>query len=57
MTTQEAINYFGNVRKLAKALDTSTNAIYQWGENPPIARQYEIEIKTGGKLKAEIKDD
>ena len=55
MTTNEVILYFGDVRKLARALDTSTNAIYQWGDTPPLSRQYELEVKTNGELKAEVK--
>ena len=53
MTTQEAIDYFGGVRKLAKLLDTSTAAIYQWGDYPPAGRQYELEVRTQGRLMAE----
>lgn len=52
MTKQEAIAYFGGVTELAKALDIRPQAVSQWKEIPP-GRQYEIEVKTGGKLKAE----
>jgi len=27
--------------------------IYTWGDEPPMARQYELEVKTKGDLKAE----
>jgi len=53
MTTQEAINFYGDVKKLAHALDMWPHVIYRWGERPPLARQYEIEVKTKGKLKAD----
>ena len=53
MKTQEAIDYFGGLRKLAQALDVWPQVIYQWGETPPMGRQYELEVKTGGKLKAD----
>jgi hypothetical protein len=53
MKTQEAIDYWGGVKKLADALNTWPQTVYQWGEYPPMGRQYEIEIKTDGKLKAE----
>jgi hypothetical protein len=31
--------------------------IYQWGDTPPMGRQYELEVKTGGKLKADNNDN
>lgn len=52
MRTQEAIEHFGGKKELAKALNVWPQVIYQWGEFPPISRQYEIEVKTGGMLKA-----
>ncbi|PHS13450.1 MAG: Cro/Cl family transcriptional regulator [Blastopirellula sp.] len=56
MTTKEAANYFGGTKELADALGIWPNVIYRWGKNPPVARQYEIEVKSGGKLKAEKAD-
>lgn len=53
MKTREAIEYFGSVKALADALGCWPHVIYRWGDHPPKARQYEIEVKTGGKLKAE----
>ena len=53
MKTQEAIDYYGGIRQLAEALKTWPQTIYQWGETPPMGRQYELQIKTDGKLKAE----
>jgi len=53
MTTQDAIEHFGGIKQLAQALDIYPQAIYQWGERPPLARQYEIEIKTKGALQAD----
>lgn len=53
MTTQQAIDYFGSHRELAQILGVSTQSIYQWGEYPPLGRQYELEIKTRGALRAE----
>lgn len=50
--TKDAIEYFGGTKKLAEALEIWPHVIYRWGEFPPMARQYEIEVKTGGKLKA-----
>lgn len=52
MTTQQAVDYFGSVRSLAQALGITTQAVYAWGEVPPMAVQYELQVKTGGALKA-----
>lgn len=43
MRTKDAIKEFGNnVRELAEALGITREAIYQWGENVPALRAYEI---------------
>ncbi len=55
MTTQEAIDYYGGTKQLAEALGIWPHVIYRWGGNPPKARQYELEVKTKGELKAEGK--
>ncbi len=54
MKTQQAITHFGGIKKLADLLDIWPQVIYQWGEYPPMGRQYELEIKSHGELKAEI---
>ena len=53
MKTQDAIDYYKGIRQLAEALETWPQTVYQWGEYPPMGRQYELQIKTDGKLKAE----
>ena len=53
MTTQEAITHYGGKKQLADALGVWPQVIYAWGERPPMARQYELEVKTGGVLKAD----
>ncbi len=53
MTKADAIQFFGNASKLAKALNVTKAAISLWGEYPPKGSQYEIESKTNRKLKAE----
>jgi DNA invertase Pin-like site-specific DNA recombinase len=54
MTTQEAIKYFGNsYQGVADALGISYHAVYRWGTHPPLGRQFEIELVTRGKLKAD----
>lgn len=58
MTTQEAIEYFdNNPMRMAQALGVWVSAIYQWGEYPPIGRQFQLEVLTEGKLKAERNDN
>ena len=52
MTTQEAIDHYGSVKRLAAALDVFPQAIMGWGEEPPMGRQYELQIKTNNKLMA-----
>lgn len=56
MTTDDAIKFYGGVKPLAADLDVWPQVIYQWGERPPMARQYELEVKTQGKLKADKKN-
>ena len=53
MKTKEAIDYYGSVKKLADAIGVWPQVIYRWGDTPPMARQYELEVKTSGELKAE----
>lgn len=54
MTTKEAIAYFGGIKALADALHVWPQAIYKWGDEPPMAKQYELEVRTNGSLKARI---
>ena len=42
MKTQEAVNHFGSIRKLAEALGLSVQAVYRWGEDVPPLRMYQI---------------
>lgn len=50
MKTKQAIEYFGGVARLAHALRIWPQSIYAWGEYPPIGKQYEIHVKSGGRL-------
>jgi hypothetical protein len=48
MKTQDAIQQFGSVRKIAEALGLSVQAIYAWGDEVPKLRVYELrEIRPG----------
>ncbi len=53
MKTDDVIAHFGGITPLAKALEVKTQAISQWGENIPKLRAYQIEVLTGGELKAD----
>jgi len=53
MTTNDAIKHFGSAAALARALGIGRSAVQQWGEKPPVPRQYQIEVVSGGALKAE----
>ena len=53
MTTDEAITFYGTKKALAQALDIWPHVISRWGKYPPMARQYELEVKTRGELKAD----
>lgn len=52
MTTADAVSHFGTTAKLAAALRIKPQAVYQWGQEPPMGRQFEIQTITKGKLKA-----
>lgn len=54
MKTEEAIRWYGGVKRLAEALGVWPQVIYKWGEHPPRARQYELEVKTKGELRAQL---
>jgi len=56
MTTYEALCHFGGRDALAKALGISRVATYEWGEQVPLLRQYQIEVITGGALRADRQD-
>lgn len=42
MKTKDAIEQFGSVLVMATALGITREAIYQWGENVPPLRAYQI---------------
>jgi len=54
MKTQQAIEHFGGIKQLADALGIWPHNISRWGEYPPMGRQFEIEVKTDGALKAGV---
>lgn len=52
MKKQTAIEHFGGANKLAQALGCKPQAVSQWGDTIPQGRAYQIEVLTGGQLKA-----
>lgn len=52
MKTELAVDYFGTKAAIADALGIKRSAVSQWGETIPQGRAYQIEVLTGGKLKA-----
>ena len=53
MNIQDAIEHFGSKANLARALGLSKQAVSFWGNKIPIGRKYQIEVLTGGALKAQ----
>ena len=53
MRKHDAITHFGGVTATAKALGISHAAVVKWGETIPQGRAYQIEVLTGGALKAD----
>ena len=52
MRTADAIRYFGNKSRLARALGIRQPSVQEWGEIVPPLRQLQIERLTGAALKA-----
>ena len=53
MTTKQAIDFFGGVKRLADKLGIWPQTIYNWGERPPRGRQFELADMSEGKLKVD----
>ena len=54
MNKQEVIDYFGEVKIVAKLLDISSEAVYQWEERIPKGSACELHVITEGALKVDI---
>ncbi|MCA3065447.1 MAG: helix-turn-helix domain-containing protein [Rhodocyclaceae bacterium] len=52
MKTNDAISHFGTKAALADALGIKPPSIYDWGDEVPIGRQFQLELITEGALKA-----
>lgn len=44
MKTQFVIKKAGDVKALAELLGITTEAIYQWGDEPPKPRQWQLQV-------------
>jgi len=53
MRKHDVVTFFGGVDKTAKALGITHVAVSKWGETIPQGRAYQIEVLTGGALKAD----
>lgn len=53
MTKTEVIQFFGSLSATARALNIKQPSVSKWNEYPPASRQMQVQIITGGKLKAE----
>ena len=53
MTYDQAIQYFGSMSALARAMGVSVPSVCDWRDGIPEVRQYQIELATGGKLVAD----
>lgn len=53
MNKSDVLSYFSGVAATAKALGISHVAVSKWGDTIPQGRAYQIEVLTGGALKAD----
>lgn len=53
MKTRDAAIFFGSKKKLADALGIQPSAVTMWGDSIPVSRQYQIQVLSKGKLRAE----
>lgn len=54
MKTQDVIDFFGSRKKAAEKLGIKTvSAFSHWGDSVPELRQYQIQVLTKNKLKAD----
>ncbi|GKQ73934.1 hypothetical protein KAM447_04420 [Aeromonas caviae] len=53
MNKSDVLSYFGGTAATAKALGISHVAVSKWGDTIPQGRAYQIEVVTGGALKAD----
>jgi hypothetical protein len=52
MKTADVLKHFGGCSKTAAAIGVKPAAVSVWGDEPPLLRQYQIEVITKRKLRA-----
>jgi len=50
MTTQEAVQFWGGQTRLANALGITRDAVHKWKKYPPMDKQFQIMVLSGGRL-------
>lgn len=45
ITTSQAKKRFGSIKKVAEFFDVEASAVYQWGRDLPLERQYELMMR------------
>ncbi|WP_325436009.1 Cro/CI family transcriptional regulator [Pseudomonas nitroreducens] len=54
MTVDQAAVFFGGKKRLAAALGLTPAAISMWGDSVPFLRQCQIQVISGGQLRADV---
>ncbi|MGE6107873.1 Cro/CI family transcriptional regulator [Aeromonas sobria] len=54
MQKHDVLEHFGSITAIAKAIGVSHAAVSKWDKTIPIGRAYQIEVLTGGQLKADV---
>ncbi len=50
MTTDEAVKFWGGPTRLANALGITRDAVHKWKQYPPMDKQFQIMVLSGGRL-------
>lgn len=53
MRKKDVVEHFGSQKAVAEALNLTEAAISAWPDDVPRGRAFELQVLTGGKLKAE----
>lgn len=53
MRKTDVVKHFGSQKAVAEALGLTEAAISAWDDDIPKGRAYELQVLTGGKLKAQ----
>lgn len=55
MSPEQVIEHYGSQANVGRALGVSQPSIWEWVQNGrvPLVRQYQIELATAGKLRAD----